>query len=123
MEMMLPKHAKAETPAKFAWDKEKEMKLSYTPPSDEYYKERIKTLENRIAELEEELMLTKKNYKKTCADLAAMTVAYERGAESAQTALQKSDDRYNAKIKKKDDEIQMAKEAIYLAALREVSLR
>ena len=128
MEMMMPKHAKEDKPSKFAWakvdpveekylaeefaEKLKTLTISYDPPSDEFYKERIKTLEKRVAELEAELNEAKR-------DAAAMTSLYEHGAES----LSRNEARSDEIIAKKNEEIQMAKEAIYLAAMREVALR
>ena len=132
MEMMMPKHAKEDKPSKFAWAKvdpveekylaeefaekmktaTQTVKISYDPPKDEFYKERIKTLEKRIAELEAELNEAKR-------DAAAMTSLYESGAES----LSRNEARSDEIIARKNEEIQMAKEAIYLAAMREVALR
>ena len=80
--------------------------------SCEYYKARIKKLEADVARLikeKEELEL----------NLAVMTNLYEHGSES----LQRSEARSDEIIERKNEEIKMAKEAIYLAAMREVSLR
>lgn len=128
MEMMMPKHAKEDKPSKFAWakvdpveekylaeefaEKMKTLAISYDPPKDEFYKERIKTLEKRITELEAELNEAKRVS-------AEMVLLYEQGAES----LSRNEARSDEIIAKKNEEIQMAKEAIYLAAMREVSLR
>ena len=128
MEMMMPKHAKEDKPSKFAWakvdpveekylakefaEKMKTVTISYDPPSDEFYKERIKTLEKRITELEAEL----NEAKRVSAEMVSL---YEQGAES----LSRNETRSDEIIAKKNEEIQMAKEAIYLAAMREVALR
>ncbi len=93
-------------------DKHDEVKFSWQPMPDEYYKARIKTLEKRIEELEEELEDTQHN-------LAIMTNFYEQGAESIQRNGARSDEI----IERKNEEIEMAKEALYLAAMREVALR
>lgn len=93
-------------------DMKEAVRFSWQPMPDEYYKARIKTLEKRIEELEEELEDTQHN-------LAIMTNFYEQGAESIQQNGARSDEI----IERKNEEIKMAKEAIYLAAMREVSLR
>lgn len=89
-----------------------ETRFSWQPMPDEFYKERIKALEAEIIKLKEELIDTQHN-------LAVMTSLYEQGAES----LQRSEARSDAIIEQKNEEIDMAKEAIYLAAMREVSMR
>lgn len=77
-----------------------------------FYKERIKKLESEIIRLKEELIDTQHN-------LAIMTSLYEQGAES----IQRNEARSDEIIERKNEEIEMAKEAIYLAAMREVSMR
>ena len=77
-----------------------------------WYRERIKTLEQEIVRLKEELIDTKHN-------LAIMTSLYEQGAES----IQRNEARSDEIIERKNEELEMAKEAIYLAAMREVALR
>ena len=89
-----------------------ETRFSWQPMPDEFYKERIKTLEQEIVRLKEELIDTQHN-------LAVMTSLYEQGAES----IQRNEARSDEIIERKNEEIEMAKEAIYLAAMREVSLR
>lgn len=96
-----------------------ETRFSWQPMPDEFYKERIKTLEAEIAKLKEELIDTQHN-------LAVMTSLYEQGAESLQRSEARSDaiiEQKNEEIEQKNEEIDMAKEAIYLAAMREVSMR
>ena len=78
----------------------------------EYYKARIKHLEGEVARLTENLAEAEQS-------VAIMTQLYENSAESLQRAEARSDEIIAAK----NDEIQMAKEAIYLAAMREVSMR
>lgn len=78
----------------------------------EFYKARIKHLEDEVARLKEEVKETERN-------LAVMTNLYEASAES----IQRNEARSDAIIEQKNDEIAMAKEAIYLAAMREVALR
>lgn len=89
-----------------------ELNFSWQPMPDEFYKERIKTLEKRIAELEAELNAAKR-------EAAGMASLYERGAE----LLSRNEARSDEIIAKKNEEIEMAKEAIYLAAMREVAMR
>ena len=93
-------------------DKHEEVKFSWQPMPDEYYKARIKTLEKRIEELEEELKEAQQN-------VAVMTHLYDHSAETVQRNEARSDEI----IEGKNEEIDMAKEAIYLAAMREVALR
>ena len=92
--------------------KQKATNFSWQPMPDEFYKERIKTLEQEIVRLKEELIDTQHN-------LAIMTSLYEQGAES----IQRNEARSDEIIERKNEELEMAKEAIYLAAMREVSLR
>ena len=73
----------------------------------------------RIKHLEEEIKLLRENLREAEQSVAIMTQLYENSAESLQRAEARSDEIIAAK----NDEIQMAKEAIYLAAMREVSLR
>lgn len=90
----------------------KEINFSWDPMPDEFYKARISTLEQEIVRLKEELIDTQHN-------LAVMTSLYEQGAES----IQRNEARSDEIIERKNEEIEMAKEAIYLAAMREVALR
>lgn len=84
-----------------------------TPEEEKvFYKARIKHLEGEVARLTENLAEAEQS-------VAIMTQLYENSAESLQRAEARSDEIIAAK----NDEIQMAKEAIYLAAMREVSLR
>ena len=89
-----------------------ETNFSWQPPADEYYKERIKYLEGEIAKLKEEKAETERN-------LALMTNLYEQASENIQVSISKHDDA----IERKNDEIELAKDAIYLAAMREAALR
>ena len=88
--------------------------LEKMTPEEEnvFYKARIKHLEGEVARLTENLAEAEQS-------VAIMTQLYENSAESLQRAEARSDEIIAAK----NDEIQMAKEAIYLAAMREVSLR
>ena len=95
------KHDKPEVLTRMSQEEEKK-----------FLEARISRLELENKRLREELMQAKK-------EAASMAGLYEKGAEATQTSVAKKD----AIIKRKDDEIKMAKEAIYLAALREISLR
>ena len=77
-----------------------------------YYIARIRKLEADVARLDTELREAQHN-------VAIMTSLYEQSAER----LSKNEARSDAIIEQKNDEIEMAKEAIYLAAMREVALR
>ena len=87
-------------------------RFSWQPMPDEFYKERIKTLEKRITELEAELNEAKR-------EAAGIAALYESGAES----LSRNEARSDEITARKNEELEMAKEAIYLAAMREVALR
>lgn len=89
-----------------------ETNFSWQPMPDEFYKERIKTLEERIAELEAEL----KDAKRVSAEMVSL---YEQCVEQ----LSRNEARSDEVIERKNEEIEMAKEAIYLAAMREVAMR
>lgn len=95
------KHDKPEVLTRMSEEEEKQ-----------FLKARIERLEKENKRLREELMQAKK-------EAAGMTGLYEKGAAATQTSVAKKD----AIIKRKNDEIKMAKEAIYLAAMREVALR
>ena len=73
----------------------------------------------RIKHLEEEIKWLRENLREAEQSVAIMTQLYENSAESAQRSEARSDE----VIAQKNEEIAMAKEAIYLAAMREVSLR
>lgn len=93
-------------------DMKEAVRFSWEPMPDEYYKEKIKALYAENNKLKEELENTQYN-------LAIMTNFYEQGAET----IQKNGARSDKIIERKNEEIEMAKEAIYLAAMREVALR
>ena len=94
---------------KMEWDE----KTPLTPEEEKaWYKARIK-------QLEDELEILKENLREAEQSVAIMTQLYENSAES----LQRSEARSDEVIAAKNEEIAMAKEAIYLAAMREVSLR
>ena len=79
---------------------------------NDYYIARIKRLETEVASLTEDLKEAERN-------IAILTNMYEQSAQS----VQRNEARSDAIIEQKNEEIEMAKEAIYLAAMREVSLR
>ena len=79
---------------------------------NDYYIARIKRLEMEVASLTEDLKEAERN-------IAILTNMYEQSAQS----VQRNEERSDAIIEQKNEEIEMAKEAIYLAAMREVSLR
>lgn len=105
------KIAEEEKPYK---EKFKEIRKGIEDMADscEFYKERIKFLEREVSRLADELG-------KAQGEVAYMTHMYEHGAEM----LQLSRSRRDEMLEEKNKEIAMAKEAIYLAAMREVSLR
>ena len=72
-------------------------------PTDEYYKQRIKKLESELASARMEA--------------ASMTDLYETIAENSQRIVADKE----MAIDRKNKEIELAKEAIYRAALREAS--
>lgn len=78
----------------------------------DYYIARIRKLEAEVERLTAELKETQQN-------VAVMTHLYEHSAET----IQRNEARSDAIIESKNEEIEMAKEAIYLAAMREVSMR
>ena len=73
----------------------------------------------RIRHLEDEIERIKENLREAEQSVAIMTQLYENSAES----LQRSEARSDEIIEAKNEEIAMAKEAIYLAAMREVALK
>ena len=77
-----------------------------------WYRAKIKHLQNENTNLNRALLDAK-------TEIARMTVLYEKSAES----IQRNEARSDEIIERKNEEIEMAKEAIYLAAMREVSLR
>ena len=77
-----------------------------------YYIARIRKLEAEIQTLKEDLKDAEK-------DVATITALYEQTAED----LTRSDARYSELVGQRKDEMAMCKEAIFLAAIREVSLR
>ena len=95
-------------------DKKDELTAKEMTPAEEraFYKARIKHLQDEVSRLEAELAEEKQS-------VAILTHLYENSAESLQRAEARSDEIIEAK----NEEIAMAKEAIYLAAMREVSLR
>jgi Na+/phosphate symporter len=84
-----------------------------TPEEErEWYRAKIKHLQNENTNLNRALLDARN-------EIARMTVLYEKCAES----IQRNEARSDEIIERKNEEIEMAKEAIYLAAMREVSLR
>ncbi len=77
-----------------------------------WYRAKIKHLQNENTSLSRALLDARD-------EIARMTVLYEKSAES----IHRHDARSVEIIERKNKEIEMAKEAIYLAAMREVSLR
>lgn len=78
----------------------------------DYYIARIRKLEAEVASLTEDLKEAERN-------IGVLTHLYEHSAET----ISRNEARSDEIIESKNEELEMAKEAIYLAAMREVALR